>query len=145
MRSDTDHTAAVIAPAQSLAGQLARFGGVGMVVAAFNYAGFLVLLALGVDYLWACFLSWLPSVALSYALNRSATFRVGTGPTVHEAARFLAAALLQLVTVMIGLYVLVDHVGMAPLPASFVNLAVSSAANFLMLKVFVFASVRGGA
>lgn len=142
MRSDTDHTAAVIAPTQSLAGQLARFGGVGTVVAAFNYAGFLALLALGVDYLQACFLSWLPSVALSYALNRSATFRMATKASSREFGKFVLAAIAQLLTAMAGLYLLVEYAGLAPLPASIVNIVLGAGLNFVVLRALVFTTAR---
>lgn len=143
MRSDTEAAETSISPLSAIVGQMVRFGGVGLVVAAVNYAGFLALLALGVNYLTACVLSWLPSVALSYVLNRNSTFRVSGRPTVREAGKFAAAALVQLATAMIGLYLLVEHIGMAPLPASLVNIVIGAAINFAVLRLVVFARAHG--
>ena len=121
-----------------LGASFARFSSVGLVVAAFNYVVFLAFLTLGLHYLKALLLAWILSVALGFALNRRLTFEVAGKASSGEVAGYVAASLFQLVLALVGFVALIDGLSIPAIVAYPINLAVVTACNFSVMRIFVF-------
>ncbi len=125
--------------AETLAASLARFGAVGVVVAALNYAAYLLLLLwMGLPYLQAVVLGWLICLGPAFVLNRRMTFLVRGQASRREIGRYLATYVFQFVLALSGLVVLIDGLRVPAALAFPVNVVLVSVSNFMLLRFFVY-------
>ena len=119
--------------------QLLRFATVG----ASGYVVNLVVFTLcvhgaGLDYLLAAVLAFVIALANNFFWNRGWTFRAGAGHAGFQAARFLVVSLVAFGFNVLALYVLVEHAGMAKVPAQALAIAAATPLNFIGNKLWSF-------
>ena len=128
----------MLAKLASTFARFARFASVGAVVGLVNYIIYLGCLAIGYHYLAAVVLSWMPSIALGYWLNRGITFGSTVAPNLSEFAGYAASALVQMGLAMIVVAGFVEILLVPPVFAPFATLAVVSIGHYLALDRLVF-------
>jgi putative flippase GtrA len=118
--------------------KLAKFGVVGAFVTAFNYLLYVGLISMGFHYLVPTTLGWGIGLLVGFIGNKYWTFSRRTLTTPGEISRFLLAYLLQLAFGTTTLVLMIDHLGIDPRPAFFINVGLTAAFSFMFLDRFVF-------
>jgi len=126
--------------------QVIKFLAVGLLNTVIHYTAFLLLFrGLGVHYLAASTLGYGLGLLNSYILNRTWTFRSAGGRLPAEVGKFLAVNALALALNLGGLKYLVLVHDMPPELAQAGALCLSTCANFLGNKFWVFAGTSRSA
>ena len=119
--------------------QLVRFGLVGLSGYVVNLAVFTALVhGADVDYRLAATVAFLVAVANNFLWNRSWTFRARGGHAGFQAARFLTVSVAAFLLNLAILYLLVEALGVAEVPAQAVAIAAATPLNFLGNKLWSF-------
>lgn len=121
---------------------LLRYGLVGIASNVGLYLAYLALLALGVGYQLAMTLAYATGVALGYLLHKSWTFR-HQGRHVQAALRYGLVYLLGYGLNWVGLWWLVEHVGLHAGLAQAVMVVVVALVLFVAQRNWVFRQGRG--
>jgi putative flippase GtrA len=119
-------------------GKVVRFGLVGAALTLLNYAVYIAGLKLGLHYLMAATLGWAAGVVFSYFANKSFTFAMGRAFVWREFLALAAGYVLQLGLGLLGLYILIDGLGMGEVPAYWLNLIAMAAFSFFYMQHAVF-------
>ncbi|MBA3746496.1 MAG: GtrA family protein [Solirubrobacterales bacterium] len=119
--------------------QLLRFATVG----ASGYVVNLVIFTLsvhgaGLDYILAAVLAFIVALANNFLWNRGWTFRAGEGHAGFQAARFVVVSLVAFGFNVLVLYLLVEHAGLAKVPAQAIAIAAATPLNFVGNKLWSF-------
>lgn len=113
-----------------------RYALIGVSGIALDTILFVVLISSGVQPVPATALSTLAGIMNNYVLNARLNFQ--TGFAVSSAARFLTVGLLGLVVAAVSLQLLIEQVGLSPVPAKLLSLPCVLVAQFLANKYWTF-------
>jgi len=118
--------------------QGSRFGVVGAISTILSYIGFVIFSA-HMSYFLAGFISWLPSMLISFLLNRRYTFYFfGRANILKQWALFLPGSLGQMALAFFGYWILIGLLHFPPVMAYPINLIATSAMMFTYLKFVTF-------
>jgi putative flippase GtrA len=117
--------------------ELARYSVVGVINAATYIALYSALILVGVPYVLAAVVAFPLPVALGYWLHEHWTFQRGQ-PTARGLAGFLAIQVVALTLGIVMLVVLVDGLGLAPIPAQVVALPLAPAFTYITSRLWIF-------
>ncbi len=118
--------------------RVASFGLIGALLSGLNYLVYSGLMHVGVHYALAATAGWAVGLVLSFVLNKRFTFSLRTAPNPYEIATFLGTYLLQFGLGLASLVALVSGLGVAPRPAFAINLVVTAAISFGLMRWVVF-------
>lgn len=119
--------------------QLVRFASVGGSGYVINLAVYSVLVHVGhVDYRIAAVGAFCVALANNFFWNRRWTFRARDGHAGFQAARFLAVSLIALGFNLVVLYVLVEALSVAKVPAQALAIAAATPLSFVGNKLWSF-------
>lgn len=121
-------------------GGFAGFVAAGGTATIINYTLFAFLYWAGLNYLLASALGYVSGIAVSYTINKFIVFRESTRPA-HQFLRYTAIYLVAL-GVQLGLLELGVRLGLDPLIANALALAIVVIMNFFVIRRFVFFSIR---
>ena len=120
--------------------QLVRFAAVGGSGYVVNLATFTLLVhAAGLDYRLAATGAFLVAVTNNFLWNRRWTFRARDGHRNTQAARFLAVSVLAFVFNLLILWLLVDTLHVAEVPAQAAAIVAATPLSFIGNKLWSFA------
>ena len=115
------------------------FGGLTTLISIITYAVFTELA--DINILIANILSWIISVAVAYATNKSVVFRSdkkGAAQVLTEALSFYAGRLLTLLIEEAILFVFIDLVKLPNMPVKIIAQIIIIVLNYIISKVFIF-------
>lgn len=115
--------------------QFGRYGAVGLLTNGAVYAVFLLLVALGLHPVASSALCYCLGLALSYALNRTWTFR-SDADHGHDAPRFLLAYAIGLVFAVASISLLL--IRFSPAVAQLATIGLTAIFIFALLKILRF-------
>lgn len=121
-------------------GRFAGFVAAGGTATIINYSLFAFLYWAGLNYLFASAFGYVSGIAVSYTINKLLVFRESTRPT-YQFLRYTAIYLVAL-GVQLGLLELGVRLGLDPLIANAIALAIVVIMNFFVIRRFVFFSSR---
>lgn len=119
------------------------FGGVTTLISIITYAVFTELA--DINILIANILSWIISVAVAYATNKSVVFRSdkkGVAQVLTEALSFYAGRLLTLLIEEAILFVFIDLVKLPNMPVKIIAQIIIIVLNYIISKVFIFKKTK---
>ena len=119
------------------------FGGVTTLISIITYAVFTELA--DINILIANILSWIISVAVAYATNKSVVFRSdkkGAAQVLTEALSFYAGRLLTLLIEEAILFVFIDLVKLPNMPVKIIAQIIIIVLNYIISKVFIFKKTK---
>lgn len=119
----------------------ARFVVVGTIAAGASYGAFTLMFVLGMHYLFAAGFAYGVGVLISFALNTVYTF--AKPPSGSRLAKFTLVHLALMGGGMVLLALLVERVGLAPLLAQAIALALRVPLSFLANRTWVFGTQPG--
>lgn len=102
-----------------------------------NYVIYTALLIVHVPYLPANGISWVGAVLAAYAMNRKWVFH-SRNQVVKEFFSFVAMRFLTLAVESVLLWLFVEQIKIAPLPAKVVVSVVTVLANYVLCKYKIF-------
>jgi putative flippase GtrA len=115
-----------------------KFGLTGVLTTALAYTSFMLLLKV-MHYVPAMTITWVLSLSVGFVINRRFTFGIqGAQRRGRELALYLVGSGLQLALAMVCYGALTERGGLAPTPAFFVNLVVTTAFSFLFMNLVAF-------
>ncbi len=119
--------------------QLIRFGAVGASGYVVNLAVFtLAVHGAGFGYGAAATMAFVVALANNFIWNRAWTFKAGDGHAGFQAARFVVVSLVAFGFSLLVLFMLVELVGVAKVPAQAVAIVAATPLNFLGNKLWSF-------
>ena len=119
------------------------FGGVTTLISIITYAVFTELA--DINILIANILSWIISVAVAYATNKSVVFRSdkkGVAQVLTEALSFYAGRLLTLLIEEAILFVFIDLAKLPNMPVKIIAQIIIIVLNYIISKVFIFKKTK---
>ena len=119
------------------------FGGVTTLISIITYAVFTELA--DINILIANILSWIISVAVAYATNKSVVFRSdkkGAAQVLTEALSFYAGRLLTLLIEEAILFVFIDLAKLPNMPVKIIAQIIIIVLNYIISKVFMFKKTK---
>ena len=119
------------------------FGGVTTLISIITYAVFTELA--DINILIANILSWIISVAVAYATNKSVVFRSdkkGAAQVLTEALSFYAGRLLTLLIEEAILFVFIDLAKLPNMPVKIIAQIIIIVLNYIISKVFIFKKTK---
>ena len=119
------------------------FGGLTTLISIFTYAVFTELA--DINILIANILSWIISVAVAYATNKSVDFRSdkkGVAQVLTEALSFYAGRLLTLLIEEAILFVFIDLAKLPNMPVKIIAQIIIIVLNYIISKVFIFKKTK---
>lgn len=119
------------------------FGGLTTLISIITYAVFTELA--DINILIANILSWIISVAVAYATNKSVVFRSdkkGVAQVLTEALSFYAGRLLTLLIEEAILFVFIDLVKLPNMPVKIIAQIIIIVLNYIISKVFIFKKTK---
>ena len=119
------------------------FGGLTTLISIITYAVFTELA--DINILIANILSWIISVAVAYATNKSVVFRSdkkGAAQVLTEALSFYAGRLLTLLIEEAILFVFIDLVKLPNMPVKIIAQIIIIVLNYIISKVFIFKKTK---
>lgn len=117
--------------------QFVKFVLVGLMTTAINFAAYGALLALGVYYLTAAVFAFILATFNSYTWNRIWTFRAGEH-RLRKLTKFTLVQTFGLSLNLLGLWFLVEHVGLHAFPAQVLANGLVVISNFAGNKFWTF-------
>lgn len=119
------------------------FGGLTTLISIITYAVFTELA--DINILIANILSWIISVAVAYATNKSVVFRSdkkGAAQVLTEALSFYAGRLLTLLIEEAILFVFIDLAKLPNMPVKIIAQIIIIVLNYIISKVFIFKKTK---
>ena len=119
------------------------FGGVTTLISIITYAVFTELA--DINILIANILSWIISVAVAYATNKSVVFcsdKKGATQVLTEALSFYAGRLLTLLIEEAILFVFIDLAKLPNMPVKIIAQIIIIVLNYIISKVFIFKKTK---
>lgn len=119
------------------------FGGLTTLISIITYAVFTELA--DINILIANILSWIISVAVAYATNKSVVFRSdkkGVAQVLNEALSFYAGRLLTLLIEEAILFVFIDLANLPNMPVKIIAQIIIIVLNYIISKVFIFKKTK---
>lgn len=119
------------------------FGGLTTLISIITYAVFTELA--DINILIANILSWIISVAVAYATNKSVVFRSdkkGAAQVLNEALSFYAGRLLTLLIEEAILFVFIDLAKLPNMPVKIIAQIIIIVLNYIISKVFIFKKTK---
>lgn len=119
------------------------FGGLTTLISIITYAVFTELA--DINILIANILSWIISVAVAYATNKSVVFRSdkkGVAQVLTEALSFYAGRLLTLLIEEAILFVFIDLAKLPNMPVKIIAQIIIIVLNYIISKVFIFKKTK---
>ena len=119
------------------------FGGVTTLISIITYAVFTELA--DINILIGNILSWIISVAVAYATNKSVVFRSdkkGVAQVLTEALSFYAGRLLTLLIEEAILFVFIDLAKLPNMPVKIIAQIIIIVLNYIISKVFIFKKTK---
>ena len=119
------------------------FGGLTTLISIITYAVFTELA--DINILIANILSWIISVAVAYATNKSVVFRPdkkGVAQVLTEALSFYAGRLLTLLIEEAILFVFIDLAKLPNMPVKIIAQIIIIVLNYIISKVFIFKKTK---
>lgn len=115
-----------------------RFLIVGGISTAMNYAVFFILLGLSMQYQWASACGFMAGVIVGFPLNKAWTYRASSTMTTSVFYSYIAVYLASLIINVAAITMLVDLMHIEPRIANLVTIIITTVANFLGTKFWVF-------
>lgn len=119
--------------------ELKRFLIVGGLTTGCNYLLFYMLWQWGLQYGISAIVGYCSGIAMGYILNKAWAFENKGTHTPHMIGQYVALYLITLGLNLMTLIILVEWIGIHALIANIFAIGVSTVANFIGLKLFVFA------
>lgn len=118
--------------------RVVKFGLTGVLTTAIAYTSFMLLLKV-MHYVPAMAITWVLSLSTGFVINRRFTFGIqGPQRRGRELVLYMIGSGLQLLLAMVCYGALTERVGLAPTPAFFVNLVVTTTFSFVFMSLVAF-------
>jgi putative flippase GtrA len=128
--------------ARLLADERVRFviiGGINTVLGYGLFVVFFFTVGDAIGYLGSLYASYAVAIVIAFTLHRRFTFRVtGTGNVAVDFVRFASVHIVSLVINTVALPVLVEYVGLHPLPAQALIVVITTLVSYFGHKLFSF-------